>query len=137
MRESEYTRAVGKGLPKEIYKWKVSDRFTAGVPDAWYSGNKDDLWVEYKFVQKIPKKVKPKLSKLQEKWLNDRAAQGRSVAVIVGSPLGAVILVDGAWNHSSEWGSLKSKKEVIEWITQQTMHYTPLNSTTPTPKPGN
>lgn len=120
MRESEYTRAVNKGLPKEVYTWKVSDRFTAGVPDSWYSGDKGDLWIEYKFAQKIPKKVKPKLSALQAKWLNGRSAQGRSVAVIVGSPAGAVVLEDGAWNHSTEWQSLISMKEVRAWITQQT-----------------
>lgn len=121
MTEAGYTTAIGKGLPKEVYKWKISDRFTAGIPDAYYSGAKGDLWIEYKFVQKMPTKVTPNLSALQQKWLNDRLQQGRNVAVIVGSPKGAIVLTHGAWNHSTKWDGLLDKKEVQQWITQQTM----------------
>ena len=103
MRESTYTAAIHKLLPPEVYALKLSLPYTAGVPDAWYSGRGGDLWVEYKYLKSIPREVdlvgnkKPIISMLQQAWLRDRYYQGRSVAVIVGCQGGGVVLPDLDW----------------------------------------
>jgi hypothetical protein len=85
MNESGFIQKIHKGLDKNVYAWKISDRFTAGIPDCYYSGATRDLWIEYKLIAKLKSTTKAaNLSALQIKWLKERAAQGRNVAVIVG-----------------------------------------------------
>jgi len=120
MNESTYTRSVNKHLPASVYSWKVSDRFTAGIPDAWYSGLQCDLWIEFKYLHKMLRsKVKPKLSALQSKWLGERYTQGRNVAVVVGSPQGAIIYEYGEWDNGKEPEDLITKKQLAAWITNK------------------
>lgn len=78
----------------------MNNPYRGGTPDVWYSGNLGDLWVEYKFLPKIPKSnaIDLGLSPLQLHWINSRSAEGRSVWVIVGCPDGGIILKDGAWD---------------------------------------
>lgn len=88
MNESQFTRKIHKLLPRTVYKWKISDRYTAGIPDAYYSGSLNDLWVEYKY-EKAAKRPQPtlkppKLTKLQKAWLRARHAEGRAVATVIG-----------------------------------------------------
>jgi hypothetical protein len=121
MTESQYTQAVHKYLPSWVYAWKINASFAKGVPDAYYSSNKTDLWIEYKFLQSLPKKSKvvPNLSRLQLKWLQNRHKEGRNVAVVVGSPEGSFILTDPIyWSEGFIPNSFKShsKKEVALWI---------------------
>ena len=117
MNEQQFISKVHKKLPKLIYRVKFSDKFTAGVPDVWYSGDFGDLWVEYKY-QEVPGH-KPKLSDLQKSWLLERHLEGRSVACVVGTPSG-IIAYEGA-----EWLQYKSYKlltfaEYITWIGTRT-----------------
>lgn len=123
MNEGGYIRAIHRHLPMDVYRWKISDRFTAGIPDTYYSGNLSDLWVEYKYEPYTPKIIAPKLSDRQRHWLNSRLAQGRNVLVILGTPKGGFILSRGAWNVPVEASSLKlrSKKEIAAWIAESTM----------------
>ncbi len=118
MNESGFIQYIHRKLPKQIYKWKVSDRFSSGVADAYYSTTKGDLWIEYKYYPKgLPKKVKPKLSMLQIKWLAARYAEGRSVYVIVGSPTKCLVYTDLEWNsHKDTATHGLNRAELIEWI---------------------
>jgi len=118
--ESGFISAVNKKLPAEIYHWKVSDRFSAGVADAYYSSPKTDLWIEYKYYPKeLPKKVKPNLSKLQLRWLADRHKEGRNIYVVVGSPTACIIYTDKAWETSKPNTDAITRNELIHWITSQ------------------
>ena len=120
MRESTYTRAVAKLLPATVYAWKIASQFANGVPDSWYSGRKADLWVEWKYVHNLPKRiVHPKLSELQRAWLDARYKEGRNVAAIVGSPQGAIIFTDLKWNQGLPPNDPLSKHDVATWITDQ------------------
>lgn len=120
MRESTYTRSIKRLLPASVYAWKINDRFTAGIPDSYYSAV-SDLWVEYKWAKSIPASHGPKLSALQRHWLNARSTEGRHVAVIVGSPAGAMLFEDGAWNTAQPRPScLLSPRDVVAWIVAQT-----------------
>lgn len=120
MNESGFIRALHAKLPKEIYRWKISDRFSSGVADAYYSSPKADLWIEYKYYKDgLPKNVTPNLSALQIKWLNARHDEGRKVYVIVGSPTDCLIYENKEWNSSKPKTQAVPRKDILKWITQQ------------------
>jgi len=103
MNEHGFVRSVHKKLPTDLYKWKIHDSYTNGVPDAMYAGEKAILFVEYKYVPKLPAKnktpIKINLSGLQLQWLNNFIDLGHNVAVIVGTEdKNALILRKKEWN---------------------------------------
>lgn len=107
----------------KLYIWAINDSWHAGVPDHYYSGSKTDLWVEYKFYPTdrelfdLSKSEKnPKLSCLQQNWLNARYKEGRNVWVIVGMPSGGVILRNQDWTHKVTITRLLSRKELAQEI---------------------
>jgi hypothetical protein len=104
MTEHAYIRAVHRLLPPSTDAWKINDVFEGGVADAYYSGPAGDMWIEYKFVKALPKRpgtmVPIDLSELQKQWHRRRHAHGRRVAVVVGSPTGAVIFEGLTWEKS-------------------------------------
>lgn len=134
MRESQFTAAVGKFLPDYVYKLKLNLRYTAGVPDSWYSGNAGDLWVEYKYFPWLPRIIDliggatPSITKLQQSWLRARHAEGRSVAVIVGCKEGGVVYPDLNWEGVLQIEKFRdrmiSKREIAAWITGKTTNRT-------------
>lgn len=112
-----------------MYALKLSLPYTAGVPDSWYSGRGGDLWVEYKYFDpdKLPKREidligtkNPIITALQQKWLRDRYAEGRPVAVIVGVGRHGVVYPDLDWQEilprpefdARLWG----KHQIAAWI---------------------
>ena len=125
--ETTFINALHKKLPRSVYHMKNNNAYTGGIPDVWYSGNYADLWVEYKYIAKLPVRVPidpmKLLSPLQQQWLRDRYKQGRNIAVVVGCPTGGVVLTDGYWEESLtsiKFNSLiKSKKELAAWIVDQ------------------
>lgn len=127
--ENTYIGKVHKLLPRTLYRMKNNNAFTGGIPDVWYSGTHGDLWVEYKYLPTVPKRsvVEPLklLSPLQTKWLNERHAEGREVAVIIGCPIGGVLLRDKHWEASisaTEFSTLiKSNADLAKWIAGKTM----------------
>jgi hypothetical protein len=129
--ESSYIRSIHRHLPVDIYRWKINDRFTAGIADAYYSGQTADLWVEYKYEKKPPKTIKPNLSERQRHWLNSRLAQGRKVFVILGTPKGGYILEKGAWNApvAAEKLTARPTKDIAMWIKAQTQNCAQAEST--------
>ena len=124
MHESGFTTTVHNKLPKTVYRWKIQATMTGGIPDAYYSGNKADLWIEYKLLNALPKKQStlliPKLSALQSKWLRARYKEGRNVAVILGHKTGSYIFTNLEWEAGITQDKLTlSRKELAEWIVQQ------------------
>lgn len=94
-------------LPSLLHREKMSNPYRGGTADHWYDGPKADLWIEWKFIV-IPKRdgtvislvngKQPILSTLQQDWLRERVANGRRVAVVVGSKTG------GVWFGNTSWG---------------------------------
>jgi hypothetical protein len=121
--ESQYTAAINQAVRRHppAYAWKISDRFTAGIPDAYYSGNNGDLWVEYKWLGKPTKALpKPALSELQKDWLLNQHRNGRNVAVIVGTPERSVIYPKDTWHKDPDSSIIvQNKKDVVQWIIHQ------------------
>jgi hypothetical protein len=114
--ENTFIQAVHRHLPPEddFHREKMSNPYTSGTADVWYSGTKD-LWVEYKFVV-VPKRddtmidlcrgKKPAFSVLQRNWMRRRFNEKRSVWLIIGSAAGGVILY-----HPDVWEKPISAKD--------------------------
>ena len=120
--ERRFRQSITKHL-RSIYVWAINDSWHAGVPDHYYSGNGGDLWCEYKYfptdrdkfdLTRPPKT--PKLSRIQQSWLNTRHAEGRLVRVIVGMPSGGVILQDEEWMKPVKVQCLLTREEIAAEI---------------------
>ena len=94
MNEHSFIKAIHRKLPKDIYRWKVSDRFTGGVPDCYYEGSKGALWIEYKYLKSLPKRtttpINPGVSKLQLAWLERAERNGVNAMLAAGYPCGSI-----------------------------------------------
>jgi hypothetical protein len=111
---------------------KNNNPYISGIADCWYSGAKGDMWVEYKFIA-IPARdttminlidgKTPIMSRLQQKWLRERHAENRNVAVIVGSSEGGIVLTNRSWEHPMLTESFRSKlltrKELAAFIERR------------------
>jgi hypothetical protein len=104
---------------------KNHNDYVGGIPDVWYSGNRNDLWVEYKYlpISNPRSLVTPDLSPKQLHWITSRRAEGRNVWVIVGYKLGGVIYTDlddiRDGIHPEDFRSLTiSRREIAETIEQ-------------------
>ena len=88
MNEHSYIKAIHRLLPTSVYKWKINDNFHGGVADAYYSGKGGDIWIEYKYISKPPKKpttiIRTCLTDQQLNWLQTRQEEGRNVALVIG-----------------------------------------------------
>lgn len=107
---------------------KMNNPYSSGTADSWYSGKGGDLWIEYKFLPRIPQRgsVSPTklLSALQLEWLTERYEEGRNVAVVIGCPTGGVLLLDRLWEvelTAAKFTSLiRSRSDLASWIKEQT-----------------
>lgn len=116
--------------PREmhIHYEKMNNAFRGGTWDGWYSGPGGDLWIEYKFLPRIPQRASVKpfelLSPLQLDWGKERHSEGRNVAVIIGCPTGGVLLRDRAWEQEllpQQFESLlQSRPDLAAWVLEQT-----------------
>lgn len=130
--ENTFIGAVHRHLPAALYRMKNHNEYNGGIADVWYDG-RQDLWVEYKFVQ-VPKRPTtvidliggktPPLSALQQEWLRARHNNGRQVGVIVGSPNGGVWFPGVSWQKpitALDFSQrLASRKALAELIVQLT-----------------
>lgn len=102
MTENTFWQALRKKLVPRVYALKLNLRFIKGVPDCWLSGSEDDLWLELKYVRTLPPVVDPTklLTVLQQDWLRQRHAEGRSVGVLIGSSDGHLFFPGLSWESS-------------------------------------
>lgn len=120
--ENRFIYAVHRLLPPNVYREKMHNPYRGGTFDVWYSGRFTDLWIEYKWIAKAPKKVRavPALEPLQLKWGVGRHEEGRSVFVVVGCPDGGVVFPRKAWEEgvsAEEFRrTLLTKFALAKWI---------------------
>lgn len=126
MNEHSFVKAIHRKLSPDVYKWKIHDTYTGGVPDAMYAGPSGVLFVEYKYVKQLPKRdstiIRHSLSKLQIDWL-ERMKHSTKVALILGIEDFALIIVDDFSANISKMKYLElcvPRNEVANWIYQQT-----------------
>lgn len=133
--ENRFRLSVHKFLPTNLHHEKMNNPFSSGTADDWYSGNKADLWVEFKFLPTVPQRAiiwltdpdvkKPLMSKLQELWLRGRYEEGRNISVVIGCPDGGVILQNLEWERQISAKKFRDelvpRKDIALWITEATM----------------
>jgi hypothetical protein len=126
--ENQFISGIHKYLQHDApYREKTNNPYRGGTPDVWYSGDKADLWIEYKFLPRKPQRgsVTAELTELQKLWLRKRHAEGRRVYVIVGCPLGGVIMRSLEWEQPipvDEFNErIATRKELSDWIVRETM----------------
>lgn len=122
--ENRFIASVHRHLPR-TYAEKMNNPWRAGTADVWYSGDRGDLWVEYKFIERIPRsaEILPDLTPRQKRWLNNRFDEGRNVAVVLGTPTGGVIYRNKEWmrplDHVTLAGLIVPRDEIARWIFSQ------------------
>ena len=119
-----------KGI-EEVDAISMAGTYTNGIADVYYDGLKSDLWVEYKFIRQLPKKLdllrlttSPYLSALQNHFLQRRYLNGHRAWVIVGCAKGGIILyAPSLWQNIIETADfhLYSRKELASEIIQTVM----------------
>lgn len=123
--ENRFIGSVHRHLPR-TYAEKMNNPWRAGTADVWYSGDRGDLWIEYKFIERIPRsaEILPDLTPRQKRWLNNRFDEGRNVAVVLGTPAGGVIYRNKEWDSPLTSSQLEarvmSRQELAQWIISQT-----------------
>ena len=133
--ETSFSQSVHRHLPplKELYREKMNNPYHGGTADWWYSGRRQDLWLEHKFLPRLPQKgnvwlcnpnvKQPILSRLQQDWLRGRHTEGRNVGVLVGCPLGGVILRDLTWENEIPVDLFRSliisRQSIADWVVQE------------------
>ena len=97
MNEHSFIKSVHRKLPPEMFKWKIHDTYTGGVPDVMYGGPSGILFVEYKYVKQLPVRnttlIKTSLAPLQIQWLQRMTDCGQRAAVVIGVEKHAIVLV--------------------------------------------
>ena len=122
--ENRFIGSVHRYLPR-TYAEKMNNPWRAGTADVWYSGDRGDLWIEYKFIERIPRsaEILPDLTPRQKRWLNNRFDEGRNVAVVLGTPTGGVIYRNKEWmrplDHVTLAGLIVPRDEIARWIFSQ------------------
>lgn len=122
--ENRFIGSVHRYLPR-TYAEKMNNPWRAGTADVWYSGDRGDLWIEYKFIERIPRsaEILPDLTPRQKRWLNNRFDEGRNVAVVLGTPTGGVIYRNKEWmrplDHVTLSGLIVPRDEIARWIFSQ------------------
>lgn len=124
MTENSFWQALRKKLVPKVYALKLNVRYVAGVPDVWLSGSKDDLWLELKFLPKLPPVIDctKLLSVGQQLWLEGRHNEGRNTSVLVGSPEGHVLYDGLDWKSQMTRGtfiqSCKTTSDIAELLIE-------------------
>jgi hypothetical protein len=126
MNESGFIRKIHRRLPREVYAWKIADRYHGGIPDAYYSGSTTDLWVEYKYAKSAPKTLllQTLLTALQRKWLIERDKQGRTVRIVFADPKHVWVFTPQMIDQriSLAENAAYTHNEYAEWLTAFTSH---------------
>lgn len=127
--ENRFIDAIHRRLKGLLHFEKMHNPYRGGTADVWYSGPESDIWIEYKWLNKVPvkKPVKPALSGLQREWLRDRYNEGRRVYVVIGNPAGGMLFLDPKeWEEGLTASQRKtSPKHVLaDWIRDQVGNYT-------------
>lgn len=123
--ENRFITSVHNRVPDSVYREKMHNPYRGGTFDVWYSGSKTDLWIEYKYIERIQKKglVVPALSALQLDWGTNRFWEGRNVYVILGCPEGGVVYSPHQWEEGvsvEEFRkALLTKPKLAAWIYKQ------------------
>ncbi len=128
MNEHGFIKSVHSHLPSTVYKWKIRDTYTGGIPDVFYAGPQCMMFIEYKYIKKLPVRsktnIKCNISALQQEWLQRMYNQEHKVAVVLGVGREALIMqYPIVWKEPITKSYFQDNcvpfKQVSKWIEQQ------------------
>ena len=126
--ETTFYQSIHRLLNSQrIYREKMYNPLRGGTPDVWYSGYGGDLWVEYKYLPTLPKRVPIRMYKeltpLQLRWLGLRFEEGRNVVAILGSKEGCWVFENRTWERDLDPNQVRDehldKRDIAEYITNK------------------
>ena len=98
MNEHSFIKSIHTSMSRDVFVWKILDKYQGGVPDTFYSGPTGYLFIEYKYEPKLPKKSTTKiqiaLTELQRNWLSRAQSHKHLAYIVLGSPAGVYITDD-------------------------------------------
>lgn len=108
--ENTFIHFVHRNLPdkENLYRMKNHNQYNGGIADCWYSAKKD-LWVEYKWLHRIPDSpnVDIGMTDLQKEWCEGRHDEGRNVWVVLGTPQGVAVFRNKRWKKKISGDALR------------------------------
>lgn len=75
---------------ENVFCEKTHNPFRGGIPDVYYDYPGYDLWIEYKWRERLPPALclaggnNPPTTQLQRRWIERAARNGRQVLVVMG-----------------------------------------------------
>jgi hypothetical protein len=124
--ESRFIQKLHKKLSPKVHREHTNNPYRRGMPDVYYEGDRDCLWVEYKYLPRASRVLHPHkvLTELQQHWIRRAAHNNRPCAVIVGSPGGVVVLPGLSWDTDPITPHWVPLQEALRFITQQVCYET-------------
>lgn len=113
--EGKFIDKIHRQLNPLIYKMSNTNTMVGGIPDQYYEGSKNCIWIEYKSIPKLPTELdltKKHLTPLQLKWLRRAAANHGNVAVIVGIEATG----EGLWFKNLSWEMTHDKDYLMTYL---------------------
>ncbi|RLC99093.1 MAG: hypothetical protein DRI46_10135, partial [Chloroflexi bacterium] len=104
--ESLFIQKVLKKLSPNYYAEKTHNQYRGGTPDLFVLGPSGlTLWLEFKWLPKLPAKHVLNLSELQLRWLKRAAGLDVPVGVVLGwkegkDVRGAMFVVPSTWEQT-------------------------------------
>lgn len=97
--EGKLIDKVHRQLTIDVYRMKMNMGLgaPAGVADMFYEGTKNDLFVEYKYIDDWEKKRSVPMNQLtanQVNWISRRIKNGRPIGLIMGDKNGMIFWID-------------------------------------------
>lgn len=126
--ENAFINRVHKLLTAPVYAEKMHNAYRGGTPDVFYEGDVEDLWIEYKWVPKLPVRketqLKLDLSELQKLWLKRRYHKAREVWVVLGYKEGiktraCIFSSPEGWTRAYNAEELSNKSISIEALAER------------------
>jgi hypothetical protein len=117
--EARLIKSVHDLVNTDVYREKMFNPMRGGTPDCFYMGFQRMMWIEWKWVPKFPKVIKPKLSPLQRVWLMRAWDRGQLAFAVVGSPTGCIVFatpIEWVKGVARDKAQVLSKQQISKWI---------------------
>ena len=135
MNETKFRQAVDRCLPHGFHSQSSTGVAHNGTPDRYYDGGPYDLWVEYKYIDAMPRSgivgrvdanKRGCYSPDQYRWMCRRYEHSKSlphgpnVIGVVGLPNRTAVIqrTPTEWREGSSILTAVSIKEVAAWISE-------------------
>ena len=126
--EAHFKSGINTFAKNFIYVESMANPYRRGTPDVYYEGPKGCLWVEYKFLKRIPSQFyyTDILSPFQVKWIKRAISNNVKCAIVVGHFSKGIIefikkpeQLHNELLKDSFYSKLINKRQIAEQIIKQ------------------